>query len=127
MSEQTPTDDLDTFTWVELGVPDLYAAQRFYAAVFGWEFEAFAEGYVVATSRGRNVCGLYAWPSPVADGVRAYVKVADLEGTLERVVAAGGTVERERSAIGEGQGWWADVRDPAGLLVPIITSNPPTP
>ena len=127
MSEQTPTDDLDTFSWVEFGVPDLDAAQRFYGAVFGWEFEAFAEGYVVATSRGRQVCGLYAWTSPAADGVRAYVKVADLERTLERAVAAGGTVERERSAIGEGQGWWADVRDPAGLLVPIITSNPATP
>ena len=119
------TDDLDVFGWVEIGVADLDAAQAFYGAAFGWEFMPFGDGYVVATSRGRNVGGLYTWATPVPDGVRVYVKVADLEGTLDKVRAAGGTVERERTRIGETAGWWADVRDPAGTLLGVLTENPP--
>jgi predicted enzyme related to lactoylglutathione lyase len=117
-------DDLGRFGWVEIGVPDLDRAREFYAAVFGWTFLDFADGYVVATLGGRNVAGLYRWAERVPDGIRVYVTVADLEATLERVVAAGGTVERPRSAIGPDQGWWADLRDPFGTLVALLTTNP---
>ena len=54
-----------------------------------------------------------------------YVKVADLEGTLEKVRAAGSSVEHERTRIGETAGWWADVRDPAGMLLGVLTENAP--
>jgi uncharacterized protein len=121
MSEQP--DTLDLYGWVEIGTTDLDATERFYTAVFGWDFQPQGDDYRVATSRGRQVGGFYRWADPIKDGVRVYVTVADLEGTLERVVAQGGTVGTARTPIGPDQGWWADFRDPAGTLVGVITSR----
>ena len=123
MSEQTGAA-LGTYTWVEFGVPDLEAASRFYSAVFGWKLESFAEGYAVATIGGRNIGGFYQQADPVPDGVRVYVEVADLEGTLETVVAEGGTAGTGRTPVTPDKQWWADFRDPFGTLVGILTSNP---
>ena len=126
MSEQPAQPDiLDLYGWVEIGTTDLDATERFYAAVFGWEFQQFGDGYRVATSRGRQVGGFYQWADPIPDGVRVYVTVADLEATLEKVTANGGTVGTARTPISPDQGWWADFRDPAGTLLGLTTMNPP--
>ena len=124
MSEQPAGPDaLDLYGWVEIGTADLDVTERFYTAVLGWEFQPNGDAYRVATSRGRQVGGFYQWAEPVKDGIRVYVTVADMEGTLERVVANGGTVSTARTPIGPQQGWWADFRDPAGTLVGVITSR----
>ncbi len=123
MSEQP--DTLDLFGWVEIGSTDLDASAAFYSAVFGWQVTPFADGYLVALSRGRQVGGFYRWAEPVPDGIRVYVTVVDLEGTLARVTAHGGTVLHERTEIGPDQGWWADFRDPAGTLLGVTTMAPP--
>jgi predicted enzyme related to lactoylglutathione lyase len=123
MSEQP--DVLDVYGWVEIGAADLDAATGFYSAVFGWEFTPFGDDYAVATSRGRQVGGFYRWPSPIPDGVRVYVTVADMEGTLAKVTANGGSVEHARTAISPEMGWWADFRDPSGTLVGLTTTTPP--
>ena len=126
MSEQPEQPDtLDLYGWVEIGTADLDATTAFYSAVFGWETQAFGDDYRIATSRGRQVGGFYRWADPVPDGVRVYVTVADMEGTLAKVTDAGGTVEHSRTPIGPDQGWWADFRDPAGTLVGITTMAPP--
>ncbi|MBU4337044.1 MAG: hypothetical protein KJ548_10765, partial [Actinobacteria bacterium] len=92
--------------------------------VFGWQIEPFGDDYRIATSRGRQVAGLYRWQVPLPDGVRVYVSVADLEATLARVEAAGGKVEHARTAIAPEMGWWADLRDVDGSLIGITTANP---
>jgi predicted enzyme related to lactoylglutathione lyase len=52
------------------------------------------------------------------------VQTADLEGTLERVVAAGGTVVKPRAVISEEYGWFALLADPDGLTIGLSTSRP---
>ncbi len=123
MAEETQ-DRLGTFTWTEIGVGDLDRATAFYAAVFGWQVEPFGEDYRIASAHGRQVAGLYRWQVPLPDGVRVYVQVADLEATLARVEAAGGTVERARTAIAPEMGWWADFRDIDGTLLGLTTDQP---
>jgi len=123
MSEQ-PVDSTDLFTWVEIGTSDLDATERFYTAVFGWEFQPFGDEYRTATSRGRQVGGFYHWAEPIPDGIHVYVTVADLEAALEKVTANGGTVETSRTEISPEMGWWAAFRDPAGTLVGLTTMNP---
>jgi predicted enzyme related to lactoylglutathione lyase len=123
MSEQS-ADTTDLYGWVEIGTSDLDASQRFYSAVFGWEFQEFGDAYRTATSRGRQVGGFYQWADPIPDGVRVYVTVSDLEAVLDKVTANGGTVNTARTEISPEMGWWADFRDPAGTLVGLTTMSP---
>lgn len=76
---------------VELGyftlkVKDVGRAKAFYGALFGWEFEV--NGHVRNT---KFHVGL-STGGPV-DVSFAYFKVADLEGTVARLGALGGTVQ----------------------------------
>ncbi|MGH8878514.1 MAG: VOC family protein, partial [Stackebrandtia sp.] len=47
-----------------------------------------------------------------------------LEDMLETVKANGGEVVTERTAIGEGMGWFASVADPSGLRFELSTDRP---
>lgn len=82
-------------TWIDLATSDLARAREFYGAVFGWTFEdsgAEYGGYVTALVDGRPVAGLMAndpqWNAP--DGWTTYLHTADIDATIEAVVAAGG-------------------------------------
>jgi len=83
--------------WVETLQPDLAAAMRFYAGVFGWTMLADDEErptYVVATLRGREVAGIASAAEVGADdavGWFTQVRVDDLDATLSQAVAAGAT------------------------------------
>ncbi len=48
----------------------------------------------------------------------------DLEGALDRVTAAGGTVVSQRTEIGGDMGWWAAFTDPAGRWIGFATDRP---
>jgi predicted enzyme related to lactoylglutathione lyase len=62
-----------------------------------------------------------AMPHP---GTRLYLEVADLEATLRRVTALGALVERERTALGGADRWFAIMRDPSGVSFGLWTPNP---
>ena len=83
--------------WVETLQPDLAAAMRFYAGVFGWTMLADDEEgptYVVATLRGREVAGIASAAEVGADdavGWLTQVRVDDLDAALSQAVGAGAT------------------------------------
>ena len=55
--------------WVDNLVPDVDVALRFYAALFGWEFDGPGPGgYYVAKLRGRNVAGVGQAPAGSTPG-----------------------------------------------------------
>ena len=86
--------------WVDTAQPDPEAAMRFYAGVFGWEFDgpgpmAGPGGgdppgqYFVARLRGRDVAGVSSEPSEGAPPVPAwntYIWVDSADDTSKRVV-----------------------------------------
>jgi predicted enzyme related to lactoylglutathione lyase len=88
------------FVWYELLTTDIAAAEAFYHRVLGWEAQDASTAkfaYRVLTSDGAPVCGLMALP---AEGLRrgaaprwaGYVAVDDLDITVSRLKALGGTV-----------------------------------
>ena len=107
MSQVSTNQPLGTPTWIELAVPDLPAAQAFYGAVFGWDFDGD-----VCLLRGLPVAGLRAGENT---GWTVHFATDDCDGTAKRMVAAGGTVHTEPH---EADGRRAAlVTDPAGLRI----------
>lgn len=111
-------------TWWELPTTDLERSAAFYGAVFGWGTEPMGDGYLLLTQGETMLGGLFAVDSEIGTGIRLSFTVPDLEATLAAVVDAGGTVATERTEIAPEMGWWAEFRDPIGLLVGLSTQNP---
>jgi predicted enzyme related to lactoylglutathione lyase len=127
MTEQaTAAPALNTVTWWEIPAADLDTAQTFYAAVFGWTFQPFGEGYVAVTNGSDMIGGMWQTTDEesVGDGIRLYVSVADLETTLKTVEANDGTIVSERKDIGNDMGWWASFRAPDGRLISLWSNTP---
>lgn len=86
--------------WVDALVDDVDAARRFYAGVFGWEFDGPAPmsgnpdgAYYVARVRGRDVAGVASLPRgrPQA-GHMTHVRVDSADEAARKAEAAGGHV-----------------------------------
>jgi predicted enzyme related to lactoylglutathione lyase len=80
-------------SWVDLGTPDLAAAERFYGGLFGWQVEQGppeAGGYAMATLRGRNVAGLGPQQNPGPPVWATYVNVDDVDAVAAKVDEGGG-------------------------------------
>lgn len=82
------------FSYVELTVTDLAAAQAFYEAAFGWTFVDYGPGYAgIVDGSEEEVGGLVVKPAarPVG-GPFVLIHSDDLDATLQAIVAAGGDV-----------------------------------
>lgn len=123
----TSAAPFNTVTWWEIPVQDLEKAKAFYGAVFGWTIEPFGEGFVGAFADGAMIGGLAeAADGEVAEGVRIYVNVADLEATIAAAAANGGAEKTARQEVGGDMGWWANVTDPQGRVIGLATMIPAT-
>lgn len=80
--------------YVELPSADLEATKRFFAAVFGWGFQDYGPDYVAITGAGLD--GGFFRSGTAARTERGSALVVlysdDIEATLGKVEAAGGTV-----------------------------------
>jgi predicted enzyme related to lactoylglutathione lyase len=103
----------------EVSSPDSARAQRFYAELFGWQVAADPDmgGYgLVDTAAGEAAIG--GGIGPVEDGgtagVRIYVRVEDLETSLQRAELLGGTRLVPPTDLPGGYGRFALFADPDG-------------
>ncbi|RBY86387.1 VOC family protein [Blastococcus sp. TF02A-30] len=79
--------------YVELTVPDLAEAERFYAEAFGWEFTDYGPGYAGIRSGDGEVGGLRLDAEPPKPGGPLVLLFSDdLDATVAAVEAAGGRV-----------------------------------
>jgi len=87
------------FVWTDLFTADPAASQKFYAALFGWEWRAQGTEYAVAYVNGLPVAGAVHRPTVKGETARArwigFVAVTDLAATIKSVSAQGG-----RTALG---------------------------
>lgn len=104
-------------SWIDTEQPDIDAAGRFYAGLFGWTFEEVtppgsADRYLIARLDGADVGGLAG-----GDGSRAgwntYIAVDDADAASGRLAAAGAVVKSPPADAGEG-GRAAVLADPSG-------------
>lgn len=105
MSSVDENQPFGTPVWIELTVPDLERTQRFYRAVFGWEFNGGDCLY-----RGLPVAGLTQGDHA---GWTVYLATDDCDGTAKAIAAAGGTVV-EQPHEREDRGRAALAVDPTG-------------
>lgn len=102
--------------WVDVGVPDLDAAARFYGGLFGWVIppgDPATGGYSVATLRGKKVAGFGPQMNPGPPMWSTYIKTTDLEATIAAVIDAGGSVQVPAMEV-PGEGRMAIFADDAG-------------
>ena len=112
-------------TYVEMHSPDLAASARFFADVFGWVPEPFADpNYLVAAGGGGG--GIDTGLLQSRDGQPrsvAVLRVPDLDAAAAAVRAHGGDVVVPPFVIaGVGRGCY--ITDPAGVLVGLHMYDP---
>ncbi len=83
--------------YVEIPVSDKVVSSEFFAVAFGWELMSFGPTYAATSHGGAGDSvdfGLQADPSEASTAPLPVIHVDDLDGTLTRVRAAGGTITR---------------------------------
>ena len=109
----------------ELATPDLAAAERFYAALFGWRFQDLDSGgtrYATATLDGRLVGGLVQRDRPAGHGQPAwltFVAVRDVDAARATAVRNGATVLLEPRDVPD-RGREAVFADPQGAVFAVL-------
>ncbi|MFJ9776036.1 VOC family protein [Kitasatospora sp. NPDC101157] len=106
--------------WIVLTTPDLPRAERFYGALFGWEFVPTGPAEAVATRYGAQVAAITSAPrAPVSASASrsaawtTCLAARDLSRTAAAVRAAGGRILREPYEVPD-QGRTALAVDPLG-------------
>ena len=112
------------FSHIEFPADDVERAKAFYSGVFGWSFEAMdgMDGYFLYEAGPGGLgggIGLRGSNAPAA--VRNYIGVDDVDATLAKVAANGGSVVVPTTDIGVG--WYAAVKDTEGNEIGLYKSR----
>jgi uncharacterized glyoxalase superfamily protein PhnB len=116
-------DLYDEIGYYVLGRPDLDRAEAFYGAVFGWKFAE--ENPTPGGHRGAHVTSSKVpfglTDDPGVGTMQAWIRVTDLEATLDRIRAAGGEVLDQEVYASGGN---ARCRDDQGVEFELYQPNP---
>lgn len=113
-----------TFSWVELATTDPEAAKRFYAELFGWDYEdnpVPGDGvYTMAKVGGETVAAVWEQPEAQREAGAppnwlSYVTVASADDAAAAAKEAGGSVHAEPFDVMEA-GRMAVIADPTGAM-----------
>jgi predicted enzyme related to lactoylglutathione lyase len=103
----------------EIPSTDLSLSTAFYAALFGWKMQSWSSDYAmfeVEDGVGGGISKVEKMPEPCID---VYVSVDDIPTALAKAETLGATVERTKTEIGGGMGFYAYLRDPCGCRIGI--------
>ena len=123
------------FVWVDLVTPDVSAARKFYAGMFGWSYQTLVSDgrpYTMAFSGQQPVGGMIERREEARSGPEesrsamgrwvAFMSVPDVSAAADYVVARGGKVLIERRDVPQ-RGEMALLADPDGVPVGVIKSS----
>jgi predicted enzyme related to lactoylglutathione lyase len=111
-----------TFTWNELGTPDLDAVRPFYGQVFGWGEDSGTGEGTVFTVDGTPVCGAHTTGPGEPNAWSVWFAVEDCDASTETATGLGATVLMPPNDMGFGRG--AMVMDPAGAALGVAAVSP---
>lgn len=117
------------FIWYDVMVPDMGAAEAFYAEVVGWKMQRFPGEmpYTVLnlpSGGDRGVAGVMATPDGARPMWEGYIHVDDVDAFARKAAEAGGAVHREAWDV-PGVGRMALVADPQGAMFMLFKPQPP--
>jgi uncharacterized protein len=120
-------------TYFDLTVRDVAQTRAFFESVLSWRFEKIDMPYeyyrVQAGPEGEpGIDGGIGSvkDAPLSEGkpmTQVTIPVANLDNTLKRVLASGGTILEQRIPI-PGIGWYATCAEPGGLKFGLIEADP---
>ena len=114
-------------THIEFPADDTERAQRFYHALFGWEFQGYEglPGYFLFNTGSIDSAGgaIGQRGTATGDKLRIYVTVDSLDDTLPKVAGLGGEILIAKTDI-PGQGWYAVINDSEGSEVGLYENLP---
>jgi predicted enzyme related to lactoylglutathione lyase len=129
--DNSQPQDAGAIVWVDLTVEDADQIQDFYTAVAGWKAETVNMGLyhdyqMTLPGTGESVAGICH-----ARGVNAslpsqwlvYIKVPNIDQSMERCLDLGGQVLVPPKAMGE-YGRYCVIQDPSGAVAALI--QPPS-
>ena len=115
--------------WVDLVTPDLAAAKRFYAGLFGWTFRdnpATDKTYALALLDGRPVGGLFQRVPPSGERRQpawlTFIAVSDVDAVKRTAVGHGAKVLFEPKTLPL-RGRQAVFSDPEGAVFAVVASS----
>jgi len=118
--------------WFEIPVTDMNRAKQFYDAVFDisiaiHEFGGFHMGWFPNDPEKKGATGSLVkhelYTSSVTDGALIYFSCKDLAVELDRVEAAGGTILKPKTPIGEEHGFMALLKDSEGNRIALHSNS----
>ena len=108
--------------WNELLTWDAAKAQTFYNTLFGWEFQADENGYIMISNKGRNNGAIMQMDESFGQMPsvwQPYFSVADIDAAIQQASAIGGVIIIPKTEA-PGAGHFAFLSDPAGARFYII-------
>jgi predicted enzyme related to lactoylglutathione lyase len=108
--------------YIEMPATDVAQSSAFYSKVFGWQLRTRGDG-AVAFDDGVEVSGTWVkgrTPHPPT-GLMMYIMVDDAAKTVEKIVAAGGTIVQEIGK--DAPEITARFTDPAGNVIGIYQNR----
>ena len=82
-------------SWVDIGVPDLKGAVRFYAELFGWDVQDLGEEaghYSIVSKGGKQVAAISSGQDPGPPRWTTYVNVDNIDEVAKIAESSGGSV-----------------------------------
>lgn len=111
-------------TLVVISARDLAAAGDFYARLFGWQLQPLSAELTAVVTPAGPLAALRAGVPEGFPGMVPYLRAPDVAATLDKVVAAGGAVEKAPWPI-PGVGTLARFKDPSGTLYGLTDAQSP--
>lgn len=103
----------------EIPSTDLAKSTKFYAALFGWKMQSRSGDYAmfeVDDGIGGGISKVDKMSEPCID---VYVSVEDIPAALAKAETLGASVEKPKTEIGGGMGFYAYIRDPCGCRIGV--------
>ena len=112
----------------ELPSTDVATSRKFYETVFGWKLTKYGGpmDYWLISTGAPDTPGIDGGLGGAANELKGTVNtvdVANLDETIQKVVANGGQVIMPKEEI-PGVGWLAYVREPGGAVLGVIQAFP---
>jgi predicted enzyme related to lactoylglutathione lyase len=126
-NEKQPTYGNGKICYIEMAAEDIESSSAFYQAVFGWNIRKRGDGATAFDDGVGEVSGTWVKgrTPAVSPGLLVYVMVDDMEETIAKVIANGGTIVQPVGM--DAPEITARFRDPAGNVIGLYQNPPPNP
>ncbi len=110
---------------VEIPSKDFAMAKKFYGEVFGWECRYIPEMDYMTFKTPDGVGGGFDKDREISlhPGIEIYIEVEDIDATIKKTEAAGGTCVKGKTQISQEMGYYALIVDMEGNQLGLWAKN----